>query len=60
MQLNTDKTSIVNFYLSHRQNYCDPVQVDDNISIEPSNNVKFLGILVDKHLTFFDHVDFLI
>ena len=60
MQLNTGKTSTVNFYLTHRQNHCDPVHVDDNISIEPSNTVKFLGILVDKHLTFIDHVDFLI
>ena len=34
MQLNTDKTSIVNFYLTHRQNHCDPVHVDNNINIE--------------------------
>ena len=48
----------MNFYLSHRQHYCEPVQVDENISVEPSNNVKFLRILVDKYFTFIDHDDF--
>ena len=56
MLLNPDKTAIVNLSLSYRKPNDDPVTFDQT-TITPSESVKFLGILVDNHLTFIDHVD---
>ena len=35
----------------------DPIFVDDDLSIEPSFSVKFLGTHIDNHMTFSEHVD---
>ena len=59
MLLNTDKTAIINFSLNHRKPNDDPVTFDQT-TITPSESVKFLGILVDNHLTFIDHVEHLV
>ena len=56
MLLNPDKTAIVNLSLSYRKPNDDPVTFDQT-TITPSESVKFLGILVDNHLTFIDHID---
>ena len=34
------------------------LSIHRHVSVMPSDTVKFLGILVDKHLTFIDHVNF--
>ena len=56
MQLNADKTVVMNFYINHLHKHDEPV-IFDNTSIAPSKVMKFLGISIDDHLTFIDHVD---
>lgn len=51
MLLNTDKIAVINFSLtSHSHNVI--VVIFDNMSVNPSQSVKILGILIDNHLTF--------
>ena len=56
MLLNTDKTAIINFCLNHLKPNDDLVTFNQT-KISPSESLKFLGILVDNHLTFVDHVE---
>ena len=56
MQLNADKTVVMNFYINHLHKHDEPV-IFDNTSVAPSKVMKFLGISIDDHLTFIDHVD---
>ena len=53
------KTAIVNFSLNHCKPNDDPVTFDQT-TITPSEFVIFLGILVDNHLSFIDHVEHLV
>ena len=57
MVLNADKTVILNLMFSSRHSCDDPIFVDDDLSIEPSFSVKFLGTHIDNHMTFSEHVD---
>lgn len=57
MLLNANKTVVVNLTLNLRAKYEEPLRVSSELSIVPSDKVKFLGVLIDKHLTFRDHVD---
>ena len=59
MLLNTDKTAIINFSLNHRKPDDDPMTFDQT-TITPSESVKFLGILVENHLIYIDHVEHLV
>ena len=57
MLLNANKTVIMNVYFNGRTNYDETIFVDDSVSVQPSTDTKFLGIHIDKHLTFSNHVD---
>ena len=51
----TGKTKYMIF--SHRKQLHLPNIKIGSATIEETNNIKFLGIIFDKHLTFKDHVD---
>jgi hypothetical protein len=58
LKINTEKTNIINFQISSR------TTVDSNISllinqdiVEPSNSIKFLGIILDNHLNYNTHIE---
>ena len=59
MSLNADKTEIMNILNNHRNTF-DQEVIINGISIQPKRCVAFLGVLVDDHLSFSDHVDKLI
>ena len=47
-----------NISFSHTKNLLHLTKVKIGFStIEETNNIKFLGIILDKHLTFKNHVD---
>ena len=52
MQLNHDKTVILNVAFSERKGIDDPVKYLDT-DILPSKSAKFLGVTIDRTLTFF-------
>ena len=56
MLLNTEKTVIMNISLNRRTEYREPVALDNN-TIMPSDYIKFLGVHIDKHLSFTTNVD---
>ena len=55
MQLNTEKTIVMNTCLSNRNTYDSPIQTEET-TLSPSLNTKFLGINIDNKLSFSDHV----
>ena len=59
MLSNPEKTVIINFliYYRHVGLYDQVVVLDNNVSIFPSKEIKFLGVTLDDHLTFSSHVD---
>ena len=59
MLLNADKTVILNTTLSKSANFESDVLVND-VAISPSDETKFLGIIVDDKLSFSSHVDHII
>jgi exonuclease III len=59
MTLNTTKTEVMNISLSHRANYDEPIFISGN-EIKPTNTIKFLGVHIDKHLTFNANVNSII
>ena len=56
MLLNSDKTEFMNILINRKHHYNDPILLDNNISIIPSNTVKFLGVTIDDHITFSNHI----
>ena len=57
MSLNAEKTEIMNIRLNYRSSYDDEILVNENISIKPTECTKFLGVYIDNHLSFSNHVD---
>jgi hypothetical protein len=57
MILNNDKTVIMNISINYKYTYDEPVFIDNATTILPSTHVKFLGVLIDNHLTFSANVD---
>ena len=57
MLLNPEKTVIINFLINYKHVYDQVVVLDNDVSIFPSKEVKFLGVTLDDHLTFSSHVD---
>ena len=55
MLLNNDKTVILNVAFSEKDGMSNPINFD-NTDIVPSDSAKFLGVTVDKTLTFSQHV----
>ena len=55
MLLNNDKTVILNVAFSEKDGIDNPISFD-NTDIVPSNSAKFLGVTVDRTLTFSEHV----
>ena len=54
MQLNTDKTVVMNTCLSHRNTYDTSVKIGE-VSLTPSPSTRFLGVIIDYKLTFSNH-----
>ena len=59
MQLNPEKTEVMNSSLSHKHHYKQDVVVDD-LSFSPNSFTKFLGVFIDNKLFFNKHVDSLV
>ena len=59
MQLNPEKTEVMNSSLSHKHHYKQDVVVDD-LSFSPNSFTKFLGVFIDNKLSFNKHVDSLV
>lgn len=60
LKTNSDKTQLLNFSISNRSiDPSLPILIDQTL-IQPSDTVKFLGILLDKHLNFHQHIDLVI
>jgi hypothetical protein len=57
MALNTEKTMVINISLNQRTKYQEPVIINDALHITPCEAVKFLGVFIDRHLTFSTNVD---
>ena len=57
MLLNPEKTVIINFLINYKHVYDQVVVLNNDVSIFPSKEVKFLGVTLDDHLTFNSHVD---
>ena len=57
MLLNPEKTVIINFLINYKHVYDQVVVLNNDVSIFPSKEVKFLGVTLDDHLTFSSHVD---
>ena len=57
MLLNPEKTATINFLINYKHVYDQLIVLDNNVSIFPSKEVKFLGVTLDDHLTFSSHVD---
>jgi hypothetical protein len=55
MILNTEKTVVMNTWLSHQYSYTQPIELD-GVAISPNPSTRFLGIIMDKNLTFSEHV----
>ena len=56
MLLNTSKTVVLNTCLSSRFLYDDCITFDDTV-LNPSTNIKFLGVHLDTNLSFNTHAD---
>lgn len=59
MILNNSKTVIMNFYINYLHVHKDPLVIGVN-TITPSLSMKFLGVIFDDHLTFNEHIDFIV
>ena len=57
MLLNPEKTVSISFLINYEHVYDQVVVLDNDVSIFPSKEVKFLGVTLDDHLTFSSHVD---
>ena len=57
MTLNAEKTVFMNVLINHRHKYEQPITLNSNIEISLSILVKFLGLHIDDHLNFSQHVD---
>ena len=56
MLLNPEKTVRINFLINYKHVYDQVVVLDNDVSIFPSKEVKFLSVTLDDHLTFSSHV----
>ena len=54
------KTLKIIAYLKPILQYDDEILLNDNISIKPTECTKFLGVHIDNHLSFSNHVDHII
>jgi hypothetical protein len=59
LNLNIKKTNIIKFSITNRDENVLMTTVDD-IDIESTNNIIFLGITIDENLNFSSHIDSLI
>ena len=59
MLLNSDKTVLMNTSLSHTNNFDEDILVND-VMIPPSDQTKFLGVIVDNKLNFSSHIEYLV
>ena len=55
--INTGKTQFIIFKSPRRKLSSELEIVLDGVSIQPSHHVKLLGMILDRHLTFGDHID---
>ena len=57
MSLYAEKTEIMNIRLNYCSSYDDEILVNENISTEPNESTECLGVHIDDHLSFSNHVD---
>lgn len=58
MHLNLDTTvKIMNILINCKPSYDSPITLDNGINIVRPKSVKFLGVKLDNHFTFGEHVD---
>ena len=57
LKTNSSKSSFVNFSLRPQVNEYQPAVLADDVILEDSDSVKFLGIYLDRGLTWEEHVD---
>lgn len=60
MLLNAHKTVDMNILLGYQNKYDDVIFFDDSVSILPSHDKRFLGVVNDDHMIFNANVDFII
>ena len=55
--MNANKTQLIIFKVPAKKIPTDFHVTLDNCVIEPASSVKLLGVILDKHLTFGEHID---
>ena len=58
LTINTNKTHYMVFHRGKIKNEKKPVTLDET-EIEPKNNTKFLGIIIDNNLKWNDHISYI-
>ncbi|CAF3893110.1 unnamed protein product [Rotaria sp. Silwood1] len=57
LKLQPTKTELVHFTLHPRRKFKNPVSVKiDNVTIQPTNSTRYLGIIIDKTLNWRSHI----
>lgn len=56
LQLNSKKTNYITFKTPQNRILGEPTIVCDSFRIEKKNNINFLGVTIDSHLNFDEHV----
>lgn len=57
MAMNARKLLVLNIYTDHLQLHVIPATYLNNKSVSTSENIKYLGITIDHHLSFTDYVE---
>ena len=60
LKINTGKTQFIIFLASGKKMPEDVSITLGGCSVKPTNNVKLLGVTLDRHLTFKDHIDLVV
>lgn len=57
LSLNANKTKFVHFAPAQKKFIAEETIITDGITIDRANSIKYLGVHIDSHLTWVNHID---